>query len=120
MQRGVKQGGTLSAILFNCILDIAFDEWYASLRDEKIFIVHGLARFTNTRYADDVFLYAKSFEEFVSMKESLMIALQRIGLILNTQKTKILLCNPSMDESTLNFVEIGDGFVKVFNDNEFH
>ena len=26
IQRGVKQGDTLNAILFNCILDLAFDE----------------------------------------------------------------------------------------------
>ena len=83
-------------------------------------IAHGLARLTNTRYAGDELLYAKSFEEFVSMTESLMIALQRIGLILNSQKTKILRCNPSMDESILNFLEIGDGFVKVLNGDESH
>ena len=74
----------------------------------------------NTRYADDVLFYAKSFEELISMTESLMISLQHIGLILNTQKTKILRCNPSMDESTLNFVEIEDGFVKVLSDDESH
>ena len=86
---------------------IADDEWRVSLRDEKIFIVHGLVRLTNTRYADDRLLYAKSFEEFVSMTERLMITLQRIGLTLNIQKTKILRCNPSIDDAKLNFAGIG-------------
>ena len=76
-------------ILFNYILDIAFDEWRASRRDEGILIVDGLTSLTNTRYADDVFLYATSMEEFISMMESLIISRQRIGLTFNTQKTTI-------------------------------
>ena len=47
-----------------------------------------------------------------------MTSLHRIDLILNIQKTKILQCIPSMDESTLNFGEIGDGIMKVLRDNE--
>ena len=59
IQKGVKQGDTLSAILFNCILDMAFDLWRSSLTTEGIFIAHGLPRLTNIRYADDILLYAK-------------------------------------------------------------
>ena len=40
-----------------------------SLRDEGIFIAHGLVRLTNTRYADDVLLYAKSLEEFIDIND---------------------------------------------------
>ena len=46
IQRGVTQGDTLSAILFNCILDMAFDLWLTSLTHEYIFIAHGLSRLT--------------------------------------------------------------------------
>ena len=78
IQRGVNPDDTLSAILFNCILNIAFDAFdirRASLLDEGILVAHGLARLTNTRYVDDVLLYAKSSEELVSMMKSHMISL---------------------------------------------
>ena len=39
IQRGVKQGDVLSAILFNCVLDIAFENWETQLNDEGIFLV---------------------------------------------------------------------------------
>ena len=78
VQRGVKQGDTLSAILFNCVLDIAFEEWRLSVHDERLFIAHGLPRLTNTRYADDILLYAKSLDELASMTEGLTESLQKI------------------------------------------
>ena len=33
---GVKQGDVLSAIIFNCVLDIAFDNWKTQLRSEEL------------------------------------------------------------------------------------
>ena len=44
IQRDIKQRDTLSAILFNCILDIAFDTWRISLANEGILITHGLQK----------------------------------------------------------------------------
>ena len=35
--RGVKQGDVLSAILFNCVLDVAFQRWKTRLSTEGIF-----------------------------------------------------------------------------------
>ena len=61
---------------------------------------------TNIRYADDVLLYAKSLQELESMTERLLEALKAIGLLLNATKTKIIRCNASEDESSLNFIEI--------------
>ena len=58
IMRGVKQGDVLSAILFNCVLDIAFGNWKVQLEDEGIFIGDCRKRLTNTRYVDDVLLYA--------------------------------------------------------------
>ena len=91
----------MNATLFNCILNIAFAEWRASLRDNGIFIAHGLVRLTNTRYADDVLLYLKPLEELESMMERFVISLQRIGLTLNTKKTKLLRSNHLMEDSNL-------------------
>ena len=80
IQRGVKQGDTLSAILFNCVLDMAFDVWRLSLTHEGIFLARGVPRLTNIRYADDVLLYAKSLQELQSMMERFLDALKAIGL----------------------------------------
>ena len=106
IQRGVKQGDTLSAIFFNCVLDTAFDAWLLSFHHEGIYIGHGLPRLTNIRYADDIMLYAKSLNELEDMTGKLIDELRKIGLTLNAKKTKILRCNPSEDDSTLNFTEI--------------
>ena len=51
---GVKQGDVLSAIIFNCVLDIAFDSWKRRLGDHGLFVAHANPRLTNTRYADDI------------------------------------------------------------------
>ena len=71
IQRRVKQADTLSALFFNCIVDIAFDVWRASLQDEGLFIAHRLARLTNTQYANDELLYAKSLEELMTVYKDL-------------------------------------------------
>ena len=115
-----KQGDIPSAILLNCVLDVAFDEWRRSLDREGLYIAQGVPRLTSIRYADDIILYAKSLEELVSMTERLMNEFQRIGLTLNAKKTKNLRSNPGDDDCTLNFVEIGSEFVKILNDTDSH
>ena len=81
MQRGVKQGDTISSILFNCVLDIAFEELRLSLHEEGLFIAHGLPRLTNTRYADDILLYAKSLNELISMTEGLVSPSKQYNIV---------------------------------------
>ena len=62
---------------------------------EKRLVHHGILlapdaeRLTNIRYADDVMLYAKSLEELHDMLSMLIEELQKIGLRLNSDKTKI-------------------------------
>ena len=44
------------------------------------------SRLTNTRYADDILLYAKSLEELTKITDLLLGELQKIGLRLNSDK----------------------------------
>ena len=121
IKRGVKQGDCLSAIFFNCILDIVFDRWKETLKTEGIMIENFLCRLTNTRYADDILLYVKNLEELVFMIENLTKELRKVGLVLNTDKTNILHTPLEDDENTkLDYVEIDGGLVQILHPEESH
>ena len=87
IRRGVKQGDVISALLFNCALDIAFYRWKQRLGDHGILMSNG-RRMTNIRYADDILLYRKSLQEVCVMLEMLLQELQIIGLSMNTKRRR--------------------------------
>ena len=118
--RGVKQGDVLSAILFNCVLDMAFDSWRRKLSFHGLYVAHGIPRLSNTRYADDILLYAKSLDELREMAESLIFELRQVGLKLNASKTKILHTNIEDEDCDLDFCQIDDEFVRVLKPDEKH
>ena len=109
----MKQGDVLSALLFNCVLDIAFEDWKTQLRDDGILVENARhsERLTNTRYADDLLLYAKSLKELELMTELLVIELRKVGLTLNTKKTKILHSSDADEGAGTDFALIDDDFV---------
>ena len=91
IERGVKQGDIISPLLFNIALQLAFDRWRAQNQRNHGWLVCDIhTRLTNTRYADDILLYAKSAAELQMMVESLFAELRLIGLDANPSKTKIL------------------------------
>ena len=69
IKSGVKQGDPLSTILFNIILDVVIARWKEKLSDHGIFWAYQAPRLTNTRYADDILLYARSSAELKEMTE---------------------------------------------------
>ena len=79
----MKQGDVLNTLLFNCVLDVAFQRFKANLTHEGLFISNNQARVTNIRYADDILLFSNSLEELVAMSEMLLRELNAIGLKLN-------------------------------------
>ena len=65
-----KQGDIISPMLFNAGLEHAVSEWKACLHDEGAHI-GAPASLTNVRYADDLMLYAKTWQALVHMLEGL-------------------------------------------------
>ncbi|CAE8618526.1 unnamed protein product [Polarella glacialis] len=69
------------------------------------------------RYADDLMIYAKSWQELCHMIELLCEELANIGLHLNTSKTK-LFTTTSIDKPL--FIDIAGGMVEVLTGTDFH
>ena len=116
----MKQGDVLSAILFNCVLDSVFVKWKAQLFHEGIQVRGSGERITNIRYADDILLVAKSRAELLRMAELLVLELARVGLTLNSAKTKILHTSYEDDGHDVDFVEIAGDFVSVLHPKSWH
>ena len=110
----------LSAIIFNCVLDIAFENWKTSLVHEGLLLEGDFERLTNTRYADDILLYAKSLQELCRMAESLIRELQKVGLHLNADKSRILHSSSEDEGANKDYVEISGEFVRVLHGNNYH
>ena len=116
INRGVKQGDVISAMLFNAGLECAFRKWKMRLSEHGILLATDSIRLSNLRYADDIMLFAKSSIELAKMTEWLVEELARIGLHLNSSKTKIL-C--TVDDS-IDFLDVGDTLVEVLSGDSCH
>ncbi|OLP93183.1 Retrovirus-related Pol polyprotein from type-2 retrotransposable element R2DM [Symbiodinium microadriaticum] len=114
--RGVKQGDIISPLLFNAGLEHAIREWKACLHDEGIHI-GAPANLTNIRYADDLMLYAKTWQELVRMLERLKAVLANIGLELNAEKTRII---TTASETNVAYIDVYGDMVQVLTDIETH
>jgi len=109
--RGVKQGDIISPLLFNAALECAMRRWKDKIGTDGLPVGERNV-LTNIRYADDLMIYATSWEELVRMLEALVEELQAIGLHLNQKKSKIFTTSsrkPTMIEVAGEFVEVLDG-----------
>ena len=89
IKRDVKQGDVPNPLLFNAGLEHAMREWKLRVQhygphcgDDELL--------TNVRYADDLMLYARSYNDPARMVECLVQEWAAVGLNLNISKTKIL------------------------------
>ena len=89
--KGVRQGCILSPCLFNFYAEYIMEN--AGLEEAQAGIKTARRNINNLRYADDTTLVAESEEELksllVKVKES-----EKVGLMLNIQKTKIMASSP--------------------------
>lgn len=116
IQWGVKQGDTLSAMLFNAAIQEVFVRWEKRLSSEGWLLKTSTERLTNGRYADDILLFAHSREELQTMIELLIEELRKICLELNASKTKIL-TNEIQEQQ---FILVGDVQINIVPENENH
>ena len=89
---------------------------------ETTLTTHGIAldraeRLTYVRYADDLMLYASSWQELCEIVEMLSLELAAVGLSLNTSKTK-LFTTACLD--SLMFIEIAGDMVEVMTEDSTH
>lgn len=84
MQRevGTPQGGVISPLLANLFLHYAFDTWISKHHPGNPF----------ARYADDLVVHCKSYEEATELLEEIKVRLAECRLTVHPEKTKIVFC----------------------------
>ncbi|WP_394823662.1 group II intron reverse transcriptase/maturase [Pendulispora albinea] len=82
--RGTPQGGVVSPVLANIFLHLAFDRWMNENFPDVPF----------ERYADDVLVHCRSKADAERMRREIAERLQRCGLQLHPEKTRVVCCRP--------------------------
>ena len=90
--KGVRQGCILSPCLFN--LHAEYIMRNTGLEEAQAGIKIARRNINNLRYADDITLMAESEEELKSLLMKVKKESKKVGLKLNTQKTKIMASVP--------------------------
>ena len=90
IRQGVRQGCSLSPVLFNAYIQAGLDEMSEQLRDRGGVKINGL-KINMIRFADDIAILAESKEELTVMLELMDKTLNaNYNMKINTGKTKIL------------------------------
>ena len=90
--KGVCQGYILSSCLFNLYAEYVMRN--AGLDEAQVRIKIAGRNIHNLRYADDTTLMVESEEELKSLSMKVKEKSEKVGLKLNTQKTKIMASGP--------------------------
>ena len=90
--KGVRQGCILSTCLFNLYAEYLMRN--ARLEEAQAGIKIAGRNINNLRYADDTSLMAVSEKELKSLLMKVKVEIEKVGLNLNIQKTKIMASGP--------------------------
>lgn len=91
IQRGVRQGDPMSALLFSAVMEWALQQMVQDWEAQAFGLeTEGDRLLTNLRFAYDMLLFAKSTKELLHMIQNTEDALSSVGLILNVEKTVVL------------------------------
>ena len=85
IRNGLKQGDTVSPLLFNFALDYAIRRFQVNQNGLKLNGMHELLA-----YADDVNVLGRSIRTVKENAEALVVATKEIGLEVNADKTKYM------------------------------
>ncbi len=85
IERGVKQGDPFSPNILDSVLEEVFQKmnW-----EEKVIKINGQVM-SNLRFADDIVLISQNVEELRRMAEDLCTECKKVGLKINSSKTKL-------------------------------
>ena len=92
IRKGVHQGCILSPCLFNFYAEYILRN--AGLEEAQAGIKIAERNINNLRYEDDITLMAESEEELKSLLMKVKEESEKVGLMLNIQKTKIIAFGP--------------------------
>ena len=115
---GVREGCVLSPRLFCSVLEWALSKWRAQLNGVGYNFQDGGVSLLDLRFADDILLVAKSYEEIGHVLDVLVDALRQVGLALNAGKTKKKLTTQSQHPAEL--VSAGGIVVEILERDRAH
>ena len=87
---GVRQRCVLNPRLLRSILDWALSKWRAQLHGVGYNVQVGGVAILDLRFADNTFLFAKSYQEIGHVLDMLVDALRHGGFVLKAVKTKTI------------------------------
>lgn len=93
--KGTPQGGVISPLLANTFLHHAFDKWM-----EREFPAVEFER-----YADDIIVHCKFLTQATHVLNKIRERLEKCGLELNAEKTKIVYCKDSNRKAEFKYTE---------------
>ena len=86
----MRQGYALSPRLFSCVLKVTLGCWRRKVGTAGVDFQDGMRTLLALRFADDLLLFAKTFQETKCLLDELVTCLAEVGLQLHVQKTKVL------------------------------
>ena len=112
---GVKQGCTLSPLLFNLYVN----DLHKAIADTGKGIMIDDMKISMLMYADDVVLMAESENDLQVMLNSLSNWCTQWKLLINRAKSGILHFRPNNLEATQHIFQFGDGNISIMNSYKY-
>ncbi len=100
--RGVTQGGPLSSLMFNVCVDCVIREWLHQVMGDEVTregVGDAVCDQCIAFFVDDGLVSARCPEWLQSSFNILIKLFERIGLLANADKTKVMICVPGKIQS---------------------